>query len=128
MRYCPDCGTPHECEAQGASEKSDVAIERLRTNRDIEVARINAAAAKTIAETEAENSGERAEGVAEGMEAALDAVTGGGGEEAEGEPIVVETEPDGEPEPEPGPDNEPPVVEVTEPVTRTSRGWWDGYR
>lgn len=127
MRYCPDCGTPHECEAENGREKSEVAIVRLQTQRDIEVARINAAAAKTIAETEAENSSDRAEGIAEGMETALDAVAGGP-EEPEGEPIVVEAEPDGEPEPEPGPDNEPPVVEVSEPAAPRSRGWWDGYR
>ena len=78
-RFCPDCGTGHECTAEQAERMSaEVAIERLRTTRDIEVARITASASKDIAETEAESGTAHAEGIAEGMETALDAVTGGG--------------------------------------------------
>lgn len=130
MRFCPDCGTPHECEAQAQAERTEVAIERLRTNRDIEVARITASAASTIAETEAEHSAEHAEGVAEGMETALDAVTGTDeAEAADGEPIVVEASAEPEFEPEGEPENAPPeVVEVAEPDMPKRGGYWDAYR
>lgn len=127
MRYCEGCGVPHECAAESAAEKAEVAIERLRTQRDIEVARITASAAKVIAETEAEHSADHAEGVAEGMETALDAVTGTDETEAEGAPIVIGA-PDAEPEPEPEPDTAPPFVDVPEPRTPKPAGWWDGYR
>lgn len=127
MRFCQDCGTPHECAAENAAEKAEVAIERLRTNRDIEVARINASAAKDIAETEAENSADHAEGIAEGMETALDAVTGADEAEPEGAPIVI-ADPEPDPEPEGEPDTAPPVVDIPEPRTPSRSGWWDGYR
>src|SRR5579862_2802116 len=113
MRYCPSCGTGHECDSEeGGREKAEVAITRLETNRDIEVARINAAAGVQIADSEAVQAAAHAEGVVEGAEAVIDA--------ASPETIVVEdgpgpaaepVEPEPEPEPEPGmvPPEVPPV-------------------
>lgn len=128
MKFCPDCGTGHECSAEIAADRTDLAIARVQAERDIELARINAGAAKAIAETEAENSSEHAEGVAEGMETALDAVSGSGDDEPPADPVVVQAEADEEPEPEPGPDNEPPVVEIPDPAPKSSGGYWAGYR
>lgn len=129
MRYCPDCGSPHECEGQETGrEKAEVAIARLHTQRDIEVARINASAGVSIAETEAEHATEHAEGVVEGIETVMDAMTGEDEPEA-GEPIVVETEPVTEAELEPGLDAPPPpeIPETGAPAGNKS-SWWSGYR
>lgn len=128
-RFCPDCGNPHECTAeQAGAEKAEVAIEKLRTNRDIEVARIGASASRDIAETEAESGTAHAEGIAEGMETALDAVTGGGEPDGGQLPVVVEGGGDPEPEPEETPDV-PPPPDVPEPEPEPyGSGWWDGYR
>lgn len=124
-RYCADCGTAHECTSAAETE---LALARVWANRDIEVARINASAAKDIAETGAEHSSEHAEGVAEGMETALEAVAGGGEPEAaEGEPIVVD--PGSEPDPvlEEEPENAPDVVEVSPPAESGRGGYWSMY-
>jgi hypothetical protein len=128
MRFCELCGTGHDCERETGAEKTEVAIERLRTNRDIEVARISASTVKDVAEVESEHSAEHAEGVAEGMETALDAVTGGGGE-PDGEPPVLEVPaPEGDPVPEPE-DNAPPeVIDTPEPDEPDRAGWWSNYR
>lgn len=132
MRYCPDCGTAHECEAAVAGvEKAEVAIEKLRTNRDIEVARINATAGVQISETEAEAGVAHAEGRAEGMEDAIEAVTGGGPAEGDGEPIVVETaaNPVGEPDAIDEPEIEAPPEVAEVPASEGSgSSWWSGYR
>lgn len=130
MKYCADCGTPHECSAEIAADKTELAIARVQADRDVAIARLNARAAETIAETEAEHDASHAEGVAEGMENALEAVTGTG-EPDEGEPIIVDAaeEPAEAPEAEAvGADNEPPVVEVAEPATRQRGGYWGAYR
>lgn len=129
MRYCDRCGNGHECTAEEAERmKYEVKMEELRTNRDIEVARVNASAAKTIAETEAESGAARAEGEADGMREVIEAATGG---ETGTEPVPIMVDgPPAEPELEPGPDVEPPPApEVSaEPDTRGGGGWWDGYR
>lgn len=130
MKYCPDCGTPHECiTEQRELDKTAVEIKRLETNRDIEVARLSAGAARHIADAEADHSAEHAEGVAEGMETALDAITGGG-ETAEpaGDPIVVEAgdEAAEETEAEEDDDVTPPVI-IPEPSAPKAAGWWSGY-
>lgn len=124
-KWCEDCGTPHECEVIDG-EKADLAIARVWANRDIEVARLNAGAAKDIATVEAEHSAEHAEGVAEGMETVLDA--GQTEPEAEGGDIVVDTEAEGEPEAEPEAEAEPEVVEVPEPAQPKRGGYWGAYR
>ena len=43
MRYCPDCGTGHECEAatEGRTDPS-VEIARINADRDIAVAKLAA--------------------------------------------------------------------------------------
>jgi hypothetical protein len=129
MRFCPDCGTGHECEAATTALDREVEIERLRTRRDIEVARITASAAKDIAETDAENPSEHAEGVAEGMETALEALSGGGAPASDGgTPIVVDMPDEPEAEAEPEPDMEPPVVDVAPPKETKRGGYWDGYK
>src|SRR5271167_4643898 len=89
-KFCPECGTGHDCEiASGLDpETAAVKIARLETQRDIEVARIQAGAAKVIAETEADSAADELEGVLEGVELAT-----GAGEPPDpgtGDPIVVQ--------------------------------------
>lgn len=129
MKYCPNCGTGHECSVTGELDRTAVELMRLQTNRDIEVARLSAGAAKHIADVEAENSAEHAEGVAEGMETALEAVSGGGAEDAgepEGDPIVIDDGTDAEDVTEAEDDITPPVV-VPDAGPAKPAGWWSGY-
>lgn len=125
-KYCQDCGTGHDCETASSldPETAAVRISRLETQRDIEIARINAGAVKHVAEVGAEGEAERAEGVVEGLELAVGA---GEPEAPEGQPIAVSI-PEESPEPavEPAADMEPPVVDVPEPANRNP-GWWDAY-
>jgi hypothetical protein len=117
MRYCPDCGTSHECIAEEAKTERDaidreVEITRLNTRRDIEVARINASAARDISETEAESEVARAEGVVEGVETTLDAVTGGDDAPApDPEPVIIDAP---EAIADSAPDDAPPETDETE--------------
>jgi hypothetical protein len=130
MKYCADCGTPHECLNETREvDKTAIELKRLETHRDIEVARLTAGADKHIADVQAEHSAEHAEGLAEGMETALDAISGNDGAEGgEGEPVIIGGgDPEAEPEPEPAADLEPPVVEVPEP-SASRGGYWDSYR
>ena len=63
--FCPECGTDHhagEREEQTALDR-EVEMERLRTKRDVEVARINAGVVRDVTETEAEVATEVAEGI-----------------------------------------------------------------
>jgi hypothetical protein len=128
VKYCPECGTSHECVTEQRDlDRTAVEIKRLETNRDIEVARLQAGAAKHIADAEAEHSADYAEGRAEGVTETLEAVSGGGdpAPEPAGEPIVVEAgeeDEDGETED----DVTPPVV-VPEPAEPKAAGWWSGY-
>ena len=127
MSFCVDCGLDHHAGERTAAEQvnAEVEIERLRTRRDIEVARITASASKDIAETEAEPDLARAEGAVEGMAAVLDTIAGGGEPPAipGGPPIIVE--PPAEEVPDETPDIEPPppAVEVTPPAKRGG-GYW----
>lgn len=132
MRFCPDCGNPHECTAEGAVSRAahvELEIARVNADRDIRLARIGARqdrealdSAETIAETEA--GAEIVSSVA-----AAEIIAGEEtGEAAEtGEPIVVEV-PEPEPAPEPEPDMVPPVAESHGGRSRKQSGWWDGYR
>lgn len=125
--YCPECGLDHHAAERAEAEEvqriadREVEIERLRTKRDIEVARITAGAAKDIAEEEAGADLAHAEGRAEGMEDVIDAVAGGGNDEppAEPEPLVIDA-------PEPGPavddDAPPPAEEHHDETPPRSRG------
>jgi hypothetical protein len=130
MRFCEGCGQGHECEADTAdgAEKAAVAIARIEANRDIEVARLNAGAAKVIAEAEAQGEAEHAEGVVEGLELA----TGGGEPDADdaAAPVIVV---DGGDADEPDADDtaeEPPEVTAPapEPGPRKPRSWDEAYR
>jgi hypothetical protein len=108
MRYCPECGTGHECtEEQEKTERDaidrDVEIARLNTHRDIEVARISASAARDISETESDAEVAHAEGVVEGVGTALDAVSGGQGDD-------------------PGPGDAPVVIEAPEAIADDAGG------
>lgn len=129
MRYCQACGQGHDCPGDVSAVDREVEIERLRTRRDIEVARIQASAAKDIAETDAEHSSEHAEGLAEGMETAIEAIAGGGEPDGgEGTPIVVSADTEPEPEPEEEPESAPEVVEVATPRESKRGGYWSNYR
>lgn len=115
-RYCPDCGTGHDCEAEAVVTAIDreIEIERLRTKRDIEVARISAGVqrdeletAESIAETQAE-----AEVISAVAEAEIlgDAIEGGIQDAPE--PLIIDA-------PGPPPDDTaadaPPEIEGSEP-------------
>lgn len=115
MRYCQDCGEGHECEAQAAVTAVDreIEIERLRTKRDIEVARIGAGVqrdeletAESIAETQAE-----AEVISAIAEAEIlgDAIEGGIQDAPE--PLIIDAPPPGDD----APDEAPPEIEGSEP-------------
>lgn len=128
QKFCAECGTPHECAATPAGDymTAEVKIAKINADRDVEIARLQAGAAKAIAATEAEHSADFAEGKAEGLE---EAITGGEGEEAEGgEPIVVEV-PAAEPEAEADDIvEEPPVITTPAPTAPKRGGYWDAYR
>lgn len=125
MRYCADCGTGHECEAETAhsGQPPEVEIARINADRDKYVARVQARiareeldAAEDIAKTEAD-----AEVGAAVAEAAVVAAVIESGTESDPEtPPVIAGAPDPEPEPEVEP---PPVADVPEPrERRASRG------
>ncbi len=99
MRYCPDCGTGHECEAQApAGESPEVAIARINAERDIAVAKLQARMAREelaiveeVAETEAEAEVGAAVAEAAGMAAAAEVIAGTDAEpEPEPEPFVID--------------------------------------
>src|SRR5271166_903057 len=101
MAFCTVCGANHHADEEDAAAAMDreVEMERLRTKRDIEVARIQAGVTRDTAETyteseetiaaiEAESGVLAAEAVAEVLE---DIVTPETEPEAEGsEPVIVE--------------------------------------
>lgn len=109
--FCPECGADHhagEREETSALDR-EVEIERLRTKRDIEVARIQAGSVREMADAEtevaaieAEAGVEAAEAVAEVLE---DIVAPDPPEEgSDGSVVVVQALE----EPEPDPDMPPP--------------------
>lgn len=125
MKYCPNCGTGHDCEAEDVAgvEKTAVAIARLETNRDIEVARLQAGAVKHVADAEAESEADHLEGVIEGVELAT-----GEGEPDTSDPapsIVVQAD---APEDDAPDVEEPPEVEPVIPAEPENPGWWSAYR
>lgn len=130
MRYCPDCGTGHECEGQaGTGPAPEVEIARINADRDKYVARVSARmnreeleTAEDIAETEAEASiiGDVASAQIIASEPAGETA------EATGEPIVIEA-PAAETEPEPSTE-EPPVIESAPPKESKRGGYWSGYK
>lgn len=127
--YCPTCGIDHHAsEAEEAARKSEeVEIERLRTHRDIEVARINANVVKDEAVMEAVAVAAEAEGMEAGLQAGADAVTPDPPEIVEPEPVPVIVHD----EPEPEPDVPPPPADDSshaQPAEHKKPGWWDGYR
>lgn len=129
MRFCPDCGTPHECEGQAAAGPvPEVEIARINAERDKYVARVSARmqrdeleTAEDIAETQAEASIVGDVAAAEIIAAEAEA----GAAEETGEPIVIEV-PDAPAEPEPAAE-EPPVIEPTTPKGKRGGGYWSAY-
>lgn len=127
MKFCPECGTGHDCEVQGGDRMSDVVrIAELETRRDIEVAKVNARAdraaldtAEVIAEVEADAEVEAAEVQAVVLGEAIEAAG-----TAEPEPVIIDVP--GQPDPEPEPDDgELPPAEgspAPEPAEGKSRG------
>lgn len=95
MRYCADCGTGHECEAESRSGPNpDIEIARINADRDKYVARVTARMARDeldtaedIAETQAEAEIESAAAEAEIVAAAVEA---GIEPEPEPEPVIVQ--------------------------------------
>jgi hypothetical protein len=134
MRFCPDCGDPHQCAAELERDdaKTKIRLAEIERDKAIRIAEIeagtmktDAAAAVDIAEAEILSAAARAEGEATGMETVLDSL-GGGGEPAPEEPPVIElaTPDPGEPaETTPAPEDAPPVRSKG-----GSTGWWDPYR
>lgn len=131
--FCPECGADHHAaeraereEAERAADR-EVEIERLRTKRDIEVARIQASAAKDIAEEEADADLARAEGRAEGMTEVIEAAAPESAPEPpedEG-PVVVMDDAEVAEEPD---DGAPPIREESgepkESRKRVGLGMW----
>jgi hypothetical protein len=105
--YCPTCGNSHECDAARV-EDSAVRIAEIEARRDIRIAELGAAEARTeaeaavdvaeaVTEAEAVAAEAHAEGVVEGVEAVAAAVTPDPPEADPGaEPVVVEP-PEAEP-------------------------------
>jgi hypothetical protein len=133
MRYCPDCGTPHECDS--GDMQARIRLAEIEANRDIEIARlgastdrIEAAAAVEIAESEAVIDAAHAEGEAEGMETVLEA--GAAPEPEPGAEPVIAVIPGGDSEP--GTEGEspppPPETEAPESAEPKRAGYWDMYR
>lgn len=127
-RFCPDCGTGHECEA-GTGGRTDPAVEiaRINADRDIAVARLGArmqrdelATAEEVAEVQAEAEVTAAVAEAEVVAAAIEA-----GIEPGPEPVIIDApaaiadaEPDDAPPPAEG--SVPP-----EPKAKTAGlGFW----
>lgn len=117
MRYCPDCGTGHDCEAETGS-RTDPAVEiaRINADRDVQVARLQARmqrdeleTAETIAEVQAE--ADVAAAVAE-AEIIGDAIETSGADTDMAEPVIIDAP---EAIADDAPDDAPPEVEGSEP-------------
>lgn len=132
MKFCPECGTPHECNAEGESRTPpEVEIARINADRDVAVAKLTArmnreelGTAEAIAETEADAQVDTAEAEAEVIGAIL--AEGGGGEpEPATPPIMIDAPVDVSQEADP---EELPPAEgspAPEPERKTrSLGMW----
>lgn len=126
-KFCPNCGTPHECAAEAASEaeKTALAIARVEANRDIEIARLQAGAAKHIADAQAESEADHLEGVIEGVE--LASGESDGDDVPAGDPIIVQVDAGDDDDTEADVE-EPPVVDAIPEPGGKSRDWWAAYR
>lgn len=132
MTFCTECGQDHhagEREEQAALDR-EVEMERLRTKRDVEVARINAGVVRDVTEevAETELAVAEVEAVAgtEAAEAVADALTAVVTPEpaAPAEPVVIEA-----PEPEPEAEGEvlpPPAKEHEHSGGYGSSAWFAG--
>jgi cell envelope opacity-associated protein A len=77
--FCPECGTDHhlaerlEREAEKTETDREIELARINAKRDVEIARITAGAAKDVADAEATEEVAHAEGVVDGMHEVLEA-------------------------------------------------------
>lgn len=130
MRFCPDCGTGHDCTAQGAAGPDPtVEIARINADRDKYVARVSARMQRDELETVEDVADTEAEASIVGDIASAEIIASGPGAAAAGEtgdPIVIEA-PAPEPEPEPVTE-EPPVVESAPAHGKKSGGYWGAYK
>jgi len=126
MRYCPDCGAGHECEAQAAATRTDPGVEiaRIQADRDVTLAKLGARqqreeleTVQEIAETEAE--ADVIVGVAQ-----ADAIAAELGAETTEEPEVIIDAPPVDAEPEADVEELPPVdgSPVPDAAARRARG------
>lgn len=109
MKFCPECGTGHECDnAPAGAPNPDVEIARINAKRDVEVARLTAGIERDMNETALDIAEvEAVAGVAE-AEAVADALTDVLAP-PEPEPVVMpESIPAPEPTGPPEPDVAPP--------------------
>jgi hypothetical protein len=115
MRFCQNCGTGHECEAEtGGRTDPAVEIARIEAERDVKVAQIGARQDKAwnetrveVAELEAEAEVAAAVAGAEVVGAAIEA-----GIQPEPEPVIIDAP---EAIADDAPDDAPPEVEGSEP-------------
>lgn len=128
MKYCPECGTGHDCTIS-SGPAPEVEIARINAKRDVEVAKIERGnlraeleTEETIAEIEAIADVEEAEAVAETIGTMLAEPAGDPEPPPDVEPVVVVHE---EPEPDIPP---PPAGEPRPPKPPKNPGWWDSYR
>lgn len=127
MRYCPDCGTGHECEAEVPRTSPEVEIARINAARDIKVAQVAARQDKDWNETRVEVA--EIEAGAEVEAAVAEAVIVGaaieGGIEEQPEPVIIDAPTAIADE---VPDDAPPEVEGSappEPKAKASGiGFW----
>jgi hypothetical protein len=115
MRYCPDCGTSHDCEGEtGGRTDPAVEIARINADRDVAVAKLGARTERDwnetmveVAEVEGEAQVAAAVAEAEVVGAAIEA-----GIEPAPQPVIIDA-----PEQvlDDAPDDAPPEVEGSEP-------------
>ena len=130
MRYCPDCGNPHECTAETErGPNPEVEIARINADRDKYVARVTARMQRDELDTAEDIAETQAEASIVGDIAAAEIIAAEDPAEAApetGEPIVVDV-PDA-PAPEEPAAEEPPVVETRAPRESGKGGYWGMYR
>jgi len=98
MRYCPDCGTGHDCTAEAAAAPNpEVEIARINAERDVKVAQIGARESRemndhfeAVAEIEADAQVETAIAEAEVIGAAIES---GAVAEESAEPVIIDVPP-----------------------------------